>query len=354
MAWRRSEPERIDDMLYAMSCSGYDYDAAESYFGENPPDGFSCSSISKGSLLGRNYDWAIGDKADIVVSTPAWGGRHATLGVSSSLIPAAEVESGEDSPLFQYVPFMTMDGVNDAGFACSVNGITVSDRGKTQSTRPGFKRMSMALIVRYLLDNAGSVHEAVDLLRNLDIHSIPKSHMGGFEMHYMLMDSVGSAVAEFIGGKLCLTYGVRIMSNFHLTGVYKRADLSPHSHGLERYGVLSDGYADVTDRESMMRLLSKAWYSKTYDRSTVPFWYSEYYNDYTRKGEGDFRVGMVAEDWMEARIDRAIKKFDGKGVVDMWHTGHSSVYDISDGSLDLIANETGRKHSFRLGNSPEL
>ncbi len=348
MVFRRSEPVRIDDMLYCMSCSGYDYGAAETFFGENPPDGFSCSAVSKGTLLGRNYDWAIGDKADIVVRTPAEYGKHASLGVSSSLIPSCDIESGADSPLYQYVPFMTMDGVNDAGFACCVNGITVSDRGKTSSTRPGAERMSMALVVRYLLDNAGSVHEAVELLRGKDIHSIPKGHMGGFEMHYMLMDSVGSAAAEFIGGKLCLTYGVRILSNFHLTGVYGRKDLSPHSHGLERFGVLSDGYAGVSGRDSMMSLLSEAWYSRTYDRSTVPFWYSEYYNDYTRKGEGDFRVGMEAESWMEARIDRAIKKFDGKGVVDMWHTGHSSVYDISDGTLDLIANETGRKHFFRL------
>ncbi|MBR4698120.1 MAG: hypothetical protein IKP18_06760, partial [Candidatus Methanomethylophilaceae archaeon] len=69
------------------------------------------------------------------------------------------------------------------------------------------------------------------------------------------------------------------------------------------------------------------------------------------KGEGDFTVDMVAEDWMEARIDRAIARFAGKGVVDMWHTGHCSVYDIEEKILDLIANETGRRHSFELEDS---
>ena len=145
-----------------------------------------------------------------------------------------------------------------------------------------------------------------------------------------------------------MTYGVRIMSNFHLSGVSRRKDLKPHSHGIERFRVLSDGYADVKDKDGMFDLMRAAWYSRTYDRSTVPFWYSEFYNDYTRKGEGDFTVGTEAEEWMEARIDRAIARFAGKGVVDMWHTGHCSVYDIGEMTLDLIPNETGRRHSFRL------
>lgn len=342
---------KVDDLLYETTYRSYDYEAAERYFSANPPASGSCSAVSKGSLLGRNYDWAIGDKVDFVVHTPARDGLHATLGVSSSLIPSSIVDSGEDTELYSYVPFMTMDGVNDAGFACCVNGITVSDRGKTASSNPGAERMSMAMVVRYLLDRAGSVHEAVELLSKKDIHSLPRGHMDGFEMHFMLMDSIGSAVVEFIGGRTCVTYGVRIMSNFHLSGVYKRADLKPHSHGLERYRVLSDGYADIHDRDSMFAALKTAWYSRTYDRSTVPFWYSEFYNDYTRKGEGDFTVDMIAEDWMEARIDRAIARFAGKGVVDMWHTGHCSVYDIEEKTLDLIANETDRRHSFELEDS---
>ncbi len=268
--------------------------------------------------------------------------------MSSSLVPSSVVDSGEPSELYAYVPFMTMDGVNDAGFACCVNGITVSDRGKTESSNPGKERMSMALVVRYLLDRAGSVHEAVELLSEKDVHSLPRGHMDGFEMHYMLMDGIGSAVVEFIGGRTCVTYGVRILSNFHLTGVAGRKDLKPHSHGLERYRVLSDAYAGIEGRDGMFDALRRAWYSRTYDRSTVPFWYSEFYNDYTRKGEGDYTVDMPAEDWMEARIDRAIARFAGKGVVDMWHTGHCSVYDIEEGTLDLIANETGRRHSFVL------
>ncbi len=340
--------EKLDDLLYKIFFDDYDYSAGERYFTENPPSGFSCSAVSKGVLLGRNYDWAIGDKADFVVFTPAKGGRHATMGVSSSLIPSGVVDSSEDSPLYAYVPFMTMDGVNDAGLACCVNGITVSDRGKTDSTNPGAERLSMAMVVRLVLDHASTVNEAVDLIRSHDIHSLPKGHMRGFEMHYMIADRNGSAAVEFVDGKICVTYGVRILSNFHMSGSRNLADLDRHSHGIERYRILSKGYKDVTDVDGMLGLMRQAWYSRTYDRKTDPFWYSEYYNDYTAKGDGDFGLGDVPEDWMVARIEKVLSRFEGKDVVDMWHTGHCSVYDVEKRTLDLIPNETGRRHSFRL------
>ena len=101
----------------------------------------------------------------------------------------------------------------------------------------------------------------------------------------------------------------------------------------------------------MFSLMKQAWYSRTYSRSTDPFWYSEYCNDYTKKGEGDFTIFSEIEDWMEARIDRAIAKFEGKELIDKWHTGHCSVYDIGKKTLDLIPNETGRRYSFSLENA---
>ncbi|MBR4698280.1 MAG: hypothetical protein IKP18_07575, partial [Candidatus Methanomethylophilaceae archaeon] len=57
---------KVDDLLYETTYRSYDYEAAERYFSANPPASGSCSAVSKGSLLGRNYDWAIGDKVDFV------------------------------------------------------------------------------------------------------------------------------------------------------------------------------------------------------------------------------------------------------------------------------------------------
>ena len=339
---------KVDELLYEVEYRSYDYSAAERYFAANPPQGASCSAVSKGSLLGRNYDWAIGDKADFVVRTPARDGLHATLGVSSSLLPSSVVDSGKPSELFAYVPFMTMDGINDAGVVCCVNGITVSDRGKTPGTNPGKKRLNMSSVVRYVLDYAGSVYDAIGLINECDIHSIPKSRLSGFEMHYLIADPYRSAAVEFVDGKVCVTFGTRVLSNFHISGVRKKSDLDPHSHGIERYNILSKGYPEVKDTDSMFSLMKQAWYSRTYSRSTDPFWYSEYCNDYTKKGEGDFTIFSEIEDWMEARIDRAIAKFEGKELIDKWHTGHCSVYDIGKKTLDLIPNETGRRYSFSL------
>ena len=351
---RRGTAVKLDDLLYSIRYDDYDYAAGERYFTENPPSGFSCSAVSKGRLMGRNYDWAIGDKVDFVIFVPAAPGRHASMGVSSSLIPSGVVDSGAESELYEYVPFMTMDGVNDAGLACCVNGITVSDRGKTESTNPGAERLSMAMVVRTVLDHASSVNEAVDILRARDVHSLPKGHMRGFEMHYMVADRNGSAVIEFVDGKICVTYGVRILSNFHMSGARNLADLDRHSHGIERYRILSKGYKDVGDRDGMLDLMRQAWYSKTYDRSTDPFWYSEYYNDYTAKGDGDFGLGDEPQDWMVERIEKVLSRFEGKDVVDMWHTGHCSVYDVEEKTLDLIPNETGRRHFFKLSDIPSM
>ncbi|MBO4568798.1 MAG: hypothetical protein J5674_02290, partial [Candidatus Methanomethylophilaceae archaeon] len=92
--------------------------------------------------------------------------------------------------------------------------------------------------------------------------------MSGFEMHYMIADRKGSAVVEFVDGKICVTYGVRILSNFHMSGARNLADLDRHSHGIERYRILSKGYMDVVDVDGMLDLMRQARYSRTYDRNT--------------------------------------------------------------------------------------
>jgi len=159
-------------------------------------------------IYGRNYDFDIYSPPLQLVTRP--GNGYASVSTSSLLylgynenhLPSGAMEDSMETLATPYIP---ADGVNEKGVAIAV--LSVAD------AKPGFCEnkitLSTTTAIRLVLDKAGSVDEAVELLRqyniffSLDIYS-----------HFFIADASGKSVlVEYWDNDLQVTE-TPIASNF--------------------------------------------------------------------------------------------------------------------------------------------
>ena len=189
----------------------------EMYFGygiDANIDKYACSGfISKTDggkyLTGRSFGLGGTDKL-AVYSTPKDGYASLSmvsldmLGIGGEYGPQALSTYGRIAMLA--APYIPMDGVNEKGvFAALMDLETVEIHDDTD--RP---ELLVTLAVRLILDRAGSVDEAVELLRQYDIHT---GH--GWSQHIFITDATGdAAVVEW---ERKTVFGERNKSIMHVT-----------------------------------------------------------------------------------------------------------------------------------------
>lgn len=167
------------------------------------PD-IGCSSFtgvdSEGNrYFGRNYDFST--TTSMIVRTNPGEGRYASI--SSVDLQFLGIKDGAplDSLMQKLIclaaTYAPLDGINEAGVSC---GIYMSYQGKedevvatNQTTdKPDLTSTTM---LRMILDYAGSVEEAVELVQKYDLHDSANT-----SFHYMVADSTGkSAILEWVG-----------------------------------------------------------------------------------------------------------------------------------------------------------
>ena len=230
-------------------------------------------------VFGRNYDFSKTNTC-LVYTNPGHG-RHASvstidlqfLGIDTD----ADVTSLMDKINCLAAPFVPLDGVNDAGVSC---GIFMSYQGETtvptaqDTEKPDLTSTTM---LRLILDYAGSVEEAVDLVSQYDLHDSANT-----SYHYMIADATGrSAVLEWVTGtdstdndgaarKLNVVYNDtdersvssdwQCVTNFILTPGYYNGVAESEMKGLDRYDFLQERLkktnGTVADEAEAMELLS--------------------------------------------------------------------------------------------------
>ncbi len=109
----------------------------------------------------------------------------------------------------------TADGINEQGLVANLLYLAESDYGTPKSGQPTISIMAWA---QYVLDNYGSVAEAVDGLRAEPFEVIaPQLPNGkGAQLHLAISDPTGdSAIFEYIGGKLVIHHDKKyqVMTN---------------------------------------------------------------------------------------------------------------------------------------------
>jgi hypothetical protein len=219
--------------MKAVISDEYDWEVGRRHADEHPREAPAGAAACHKGFFGTS---AAIDCEEAAVLVPAGDGRHASLGIA---------------PLGKHSAMLATEGVNDAGLACCVRDICVKDKGATSGTAPGKDRLSASMVVRFLLDNADSVSNAVRMLSEKDLYC------SGGECHLLLCDKSRSAAIEFIDDRMTVTYGSDVLAGFYISGFETEADLGERACGLEEFRTLEEGLPAVDDAEGMAGLMSR-------------------------------------------------------------------------------------------------
>ena len=215
---------------------------------------FGCSTIAVQSpegdaLFGRNFDWE-NCEAMVVESHPENG--YASLSTVNMDFITQNVGGGMvgmalnlDEVKTLAALYAPLDGMNEAGLAVSVNMIQDSAAIEQNTEKPD---ITTTTAIRLLLDKAGNVDEALELLGQYDLHGSM-----GMMVHFAIADSTGRSVAvEYVDNEM-IVIETPVLTNYYLAEGEKYGIGTEQSH--ERYDILMNqleetpqmGMEDVRD-----------------------------------------------------------------------------------------------------------
>lgn len=202
------------------------------FFGGSP---FGCSTVSVkssegGYIFGRNFDWDTCN-AMIVQSFPE-NGYSSISTVNTDFINMSGIKLGDlpDSLQALICLYAPLDGMNEKGLAVSVNMIQDSATISQNSDKPD---ITTTTAIRLLLDKAGNVDEALELLRQYDMHASM-----GYMTHLAIADADGQSIAvEYINNELTVIE-TPVVTNYYLAEGEKYGIGTEQSH--RRFEALSE------------------------------------------------------------------------------------------------------------------
>ena len=98
----------------------------------------------------------------------------------------------------------TADGINEAGLGAHMLYLNATDFGPRDPSKPG---VQAGLWAQYLLDNASTVAEALQLFESIQVVMV-EAHGHKANVHLAIEDATGdSGIIEFIGGKPVMHHG---------------------------------------------------------------------------------------------------------------------------------------------------
>ena len=200
---------------------------------------FGCSTIAVQSLegdalFGRNFDWNTCE-AMVVEAHPENG--YASLSTVNMDFITQNVGGGMvgmalslDEVRTLAALYAPLDGMNEAGLAVSVNMIQDNAAIEQNTDKPD---ITTTTAIRLLLDRAGNVDEALELLGQYDLHGSM-----GMMIHFAIADSTGRSVAvEYVENEMIVTE-TPVLTNFYLAEGEKQGIGTEQSH--ERYNILME------------------------------------------------------------------------------------------------------------------
>jgi len=366
---------------------------------ENPPAPGRCTGAydrNSGTAL-RQLDWYYNNETEFIIKMNAdpEKGVFGSIGVTASSpkltrdLTERLVTTGQYYGYFDYLPFFTVDGVNDQGVyaqsnVVNKNGVEINVNGDD----PSKADCCIVMLVRYILDHFGKddirTKDAVKKKLKDNLHIYGTSKIGDYNSHVLIAhyDAVNgeynkSYVVEFTSDDIVVNE-FQIMSNFRtmlgdLQPVLLNADMSLsgweqiewNGCGLERWdtvaGFLSEpGGKTISDFRNLRRRLD---YTHAYDRDwhsgeSVPLsaWLTDNlsgdlsvaeakaYHDNTLSGERLNLFDEVLSDYRNQFTHRS--RNEGNKT---WITTHSAIYDLVNLSCNIVSQmSTGEKSCWNV------
>lgn len=195
---------------------------------------FGCSTLSVenqdgGYLFGRNFDW--NTCSGLIVSARPQNGYASVSTVNMDFVRAGGLDLSKlpDSVQALVSLYAPLDGMNEKGLAVSVNMIQDSVSINQDTGKPD---ITTTTAIRLLLDKAGDVEEALEILQQYDFHSSM-----GMMVHLALADADGRSVAvEYVDNEMIVTE-TPVVTNFYLSDGEKQGIGTAQSH--TRYEILT-------------------------------------------------------------------------------------------------------------------
>ena len=240
---------RLLDVLPTSKVKNLTYDAGCSVF--------ACPDKTTGhQLMGRNFDFNHLDATTkerimipvIAVHTAPAGGKKSVSFVDGQFVGYKSgfyTDGKSDLSMLMALPYLMLDGINEDGFAISVLKL---DGKPTCQQAEGKKTIFTTVAMRMLLDRAGTVKEAIEMLKqyNMSIDKDPKA-----SYHFFMADATGDyAIVEYTNPDLSLNPDkmevltgndtLRCVTNFYVSPTMANTDhgFNKSSHGMERYKIL--------------------------------------------------------------------------------------------------------------------
>ena len=230
--------------------------------GEEVAFNFGCSTLTTkqtdGSyVMGRNFDYTGSNLRAMIIHTKPENGYESYsttwldfLGFGSDFVP----ESVKDKYMSIATVYVPLDGINEKGLCVAdlINGDSELTSQNTDNVD-----VTTTTAIRLLLDKAANVDEAIELLKQYDMHSdIGRSH------HLSISDSTGrSVVVEYINGEMIVT-DTPVVTNHYLSEGEKFGVGNEESH--RRYDELMKKNNDTLSLQDM----AEALYSVSYQNET--------------------------------------------------------------------------------------
>lgn len=377
---------KIADHLYE-TCYTEDFDWSDTVAPSS--SAMSCSGIQNGQYRGRNYDWNYANTDLCVIHAGVSENRpHASVGVADMSF----LVNADGSVDYAKLPFVTVDGINDAGVCIQVNVIPYGENGTIDHTETAEDDLRGACVVRYILDYADSVESALKMLMEKDI----SSEIGTLEeMHWMISgpasttdNTLKTVIFEVFPDGYHITENFvdekPIMTNFNVSNFDGTPESVGIGFGYERWQILNE-YSDQADSViGTFDLMEKVYYSKLYDLYGERFWYSEYngsnlsnyYDDETLKellgsdafdfymnnygavyylpalwdGENNIHGNISKTGIIAPVVNKAMESYKIQNMEDasLWITIHTSVYDLENLTLDIQVRESQDHMHFTI------
>ncbi|MCQ2957136.1 MAG: linear amide C-N hydrolase [Mycoplasmoidaceae bacterium] len=195
--------------LHEITFDDYIYDS--NFVTTKEAKGFGCSSVRNGNYYGRNFDYVFNDVPEFVVRVKAnkEKKRHASIGIATHFgLHEEKLLKGEYQDQIDLIPNITLDGINDAGLICSHNVVSMEPNEveghkydpQTNPENKEAKQLHMLFVPRYVLDNAATVEEAINLLTDNNVNIMGNLN-GEHNLHIMIADATRTCIVEFFHKK---------------------------------------------------------------------------------------------------------------------------------------------------------
>jgi hypothetical protein len=208
-------------------------------------------------VYGRNFDW-VDSPALLLFTHPADGYASVSMVDLAYLEFGDEVDRLTELPLDQRLPLLDapglpFDGMNECGL---VVGMAAVSDGNVRPD-PNKETIDSLQVIRRMLDQAGTVEEAVAVLQQVNIE-----WGSGPPLHYLIADRSGqSALVEFYQGKIQV---IPTDKPWHLATNFLVSSVGDHTAGqcprydkIDRRLSTSTGRLDSAEAMQLLQTVSQ-------------------------------------------------------------------------------------------------